>query len=420
MTSPKDPDLAAVQGGSPVRSHPPPGVLDRAGRTLGDEEIAALERVVRSGVLWRVDGHETPLLEEEFAAMYGVRQAVATSSGTAALHLAIAAVDPEPGDEVITTPLTDFGTIIPILAQNAVPVFADVDPRTGNLDPASVESLVSDRTRAIVAVHLFGAAAPVQELVLIARRHGLMLIEDCAQAYLARPAIGDRYVGTYGDIGCFSLQQSKHITCGDGGLVICDDHDLARAMRLFADKGWPRDSGIRTHLHLGLNYRITELQAAVARAQLPKLDSVVERRRAVARRVIHQARLPGLEWPALPERHAFWLLPLVVDPVTTGADNRTWADALTAEGVPTSAGYIAEPVYRYPVLSERRTYGRSGFPLTVPPARADALAPPDCPVAERLVGSTLITVGCNEGWSDADADDVAGAITKVHRWFSSR
>ena len=414
MNASRTTDMLAIHGGRPVRQSPLPNVLDPEGRTLGDEEIAALERVVRSAHLWRVDGAETTALEKEFAAMHGGEHAIAASSGTAALHLALAAVDPEPGDEIITTPLTDFGTIIPILAQNAVPVFADVDPHTGNLDPASVEKMVSERTRAIVVVHLFGAAAPVQELQQIARRHDLMLIEDCAQAYLARPPASDGLVGTYGDIGCFSLQQSKHITCGDGGLVLCKDAELTRRMRLFADKGWPRDTGTRTHLHLGLNYRITELQAAVARAQLKKLETVVERRRATASRIITGVGgLPGLRWPASPERHSFWLLPMLIDS-PTGADNHAWAEALNAEGVPASAGYIQAPVYSYPAFAERRTFGASGFPLTTPPARAEALEPPACPVAERLVESSLVTLGCNEGWSASDADDVVEAVTKVH------
>ena len=418
MTAPGHSSRPALLGGEPVRLHPLPSVLDPAGRTLGDEEVAAVERVIRSGLLWQVGGHETPRLEAEFAARYGAGHAVATSSGTAALHLAVAAVDPDPGDEIITTPLTDFGTVIPILAQNAVPVFADVDPLTGNLDPASVERLISPRTRAIVVVHLFGAAAPIGQLVQVAQRHGVMVIEDCAQAYLARPSDDGRFVGTYGDVGCFSLQQSKHITCGDGGLAICDDDELTRRMRLFADKGWPREAGARTHLHLGLNYRITELQAAVARAQLAKLRAVVDRRRAVAGRIITGcADLSGLAWPEAPQRHAFWLLPMVVDHDVTGADNQAWSEALAAEGIPASAGYLSAPIYEYPVLAQRRTYGASGFPLTVPPARADALVPPSCRHAERLVGDTLVTLACNEGWSDADADDVITAIRKVHDWF---
>src|SRR5690606_38474407 len=140
------------------------------------------------------------------------------------------------------------------------------DPVTGNLDVESVRARITSRTRAIMVVHLFGSPAPVASLRALADEHGLMLIEDSAQAYLTRCPAG-RLAGTVGRIGCSSLQQSKHITAGDGGLCITDDAALARRMRLFADKGWPRDTDERTHLFLSVNYRMTELQAAVARAQ---------------------------------------------------------------------------------------------------------------------------------------------------------
>jgi dTDP-4-amino-4,6-dideoxygalactose transaminase len=393
-----------------------PSAIEPAGRTLGDEEAKALAEVLASAKLnFTVGGTQTPALETEFAALLGVDHAVACSSGTAALHLAVGAVDPAPGDEIITSPLTDFGTVIPILAQNAVPVFADVDPGTGILDPTSVEALISERTRAIVAVHLFGAAAPVDVLRNIADRRGLTLIEDCAQAYLAALPDG-RLAGTVGHAGCFSLQQYKHITCGDGGLAVSADADFARTMRLFADKGWPRDTGGRTHVSYGMNYRITELQAAVARAQLAKLPGVVSRRRRAAQRLADALRpLTGLSVPADPDRHAVWLFPVVLDVDAAGADNRAYAAALAAEGVPVSAGYLSQPVYGYPVLAHRRLYGGSGFPFTSPPARAEVnYGPGLCPQAERLIDRTLLVVQWNEAYTDADVDEIAGAFCRVH------
>ena len=393
-----------------------PTAADASGRTFGPEEQAALAGVLASGKLnFTVGGEHTPALEAEFASMLGVRHAVACSSGTAALHLAVAAVDPAPGDEIITTPITDFGTVIPILAQNAVPVFADVDPVTGLIDPDSVESLISDRTRAIIAVHLMGAAAPVDVLREIADRHGIILIEDCAQAYLTELPDG-RLAGTVGQVGCFSLQQYKHITCGDGGLAVTNDPDLARTMRLFADKGWPRDTGQRTHLSLGFNYRMTELQAAVARAQLTKLPDVVAARRRTAQRFADALRdLPGIAVPDHLERHAVWLFPIVLDVAEAGGDNAAYAAKLAAEGVPASAGYLSQPVYLYPVLAERRLYGGSGFPFTSPPARREFRYEPGlCPNAERLIGSRWLVIEWNERYSDADVAELAAAFTRVH------
>lgn len=410
----------ALDGGTPVRRALFPNVNVPEGRTLGDEEIAALERVIRSGQLNCTVGGETKAFEAAFAAYYDVPHAVASSSGTAALHLAVAAVDPEPGDEIITTGLSDAGTVLPILAQNAVPVFADVDPTTGNLDPAAVREQITSRTRAIIAVHLFGQPAPVAELRALADEHGIVLIEDCAQAYLTRCAPDGALAGTVGHLGCFSLQQSKHITAGDGGLTISSDPALARRARLFADKAWPRDTDERTHLFLGLNYRMTELQAAVARAQLPKLAGVVDGRRKAAQPL--NAAIAGLSGlsAGTEEGAAYWLYPVFVDPAVAGADAREYARVLAAEGIPAVGGYIQRPLYLTPVLAEARTYGKSRYPLTVPPATTvPSYAPGLCPRTEALIGERLFVIGWNEHYSDDDVADIVAAVRKVHAHFDA-
>ncbi|MFC6016273.1 DegT/DnrJ/EryC1/StrS family aminotransferase [Plantactinospora solaniradicis] len=383
-----------------------PSMIDSSGRTLGTEEIEAVTRVLQSGMLSAVWGKEVRALEREMADLHGVSHAVACSSGTAALHMAVAAVAPDPGDEIITSPISDFGTVAPILAQNAVPVFADVDPDTGNLDPAAVTAAIGPRTRAILGVHLFGA--PASGLREVADSAGVPLIEDCAQAWLARYP-DDRLAGTVGTIGCFSLQQWKHITCGDGGLTITDDAALARRMRLFADKGWPREGGVRRHESLGLNYRMTELAGAVARAQLSKLPGVLADRRRTARRLSAAlADLPGVRVPADPDRHAWWLFPVVLDPPLT---NHEVAAALARAGVPARAGYLDEPLHCAPALVEAPTYGGSRYPLTVPPAdRVPALGWGTRPNAERLITQTLLVIDWNERYTDTHVDQIAQAV----------
>lgn len=411
----------AIAGGTPIRQLPFPGVSAANGRRIGDEEVAAATRVLTSGRLGSTVGDETRTLEREFAAMYKLEApAVACSSGTAALHLAVAAVDPEPGDEIITTGLSDAGTVLPILAQNAVPVFADIEPQTGNLDVDSVRSRITDRTRAIIVVHLFGQPARAAELRRLADEHGLILIEDCAQAYLTHCAPDGALAGTIGHLGCFSLQQSKHITAGDGGLVIGQDPDLMRRAKLFADKAWPRDTNERTHLFLGLNYRMTELTAAVARAQLPKLAGVVDDRRKAAEQLLTALdALPGVE-PGLHEGASYWLFPLFIDPALAGADAHTYARALTAEGIPANGGYIQRPLYLTPVLSEQLTYGRSGYPLSVPPAsRVPSYVPGLCPVTENLIGERLIVLGWNEQYTPTDVTDITRAVEKVHAAYAA-
>lgn len=375
-----------------------PSMGSADGRTLGAEELAALERVIGSGMLSSVWGTEARALEREVAQLYGVRHAVSCSSGTAALHLAVVAAAPDPGDEIITTPITDFGTVAPIVAQNAVPVFADVDPATGNLDPAAVAALIGPRTRAIMVVHLFGAPAPVDELRALADAHGIALIEDCAQAWLTELP-GGRLAGTAGSVGTLSLQQWKHITCGDGGLVLTDDDSLARTMRLFADKGWDRAVG-RSHESLGLNYRMTELQAAVARAQLVKLPGVVADRRQTAEALVKS--LDGLDHTVLPrpDGHAWWLFPLV----RPGGDAPELAAHLQAAGIPARAGYLTEPLNRAPVWAGPM-YGSSRFPI-------DGAAGPTlpCPQAERLVARTLLVIDWNEHYTDEHVALIAAEI----------
>ncbi|SEG97207.1 dTDP-4-amino-4,6-dideoxygalactose transaminase [Nonomuraea solani] len=373
-----------------------PNMAEPAGRTLGDEETAALERVIRSGMLSSVWGTEARALEREVGELYGSRHAIACSSGTAALHLSVVAAAPDPGDEIITTPITDFGTVAPILAQNAVPVFADVDPSDGNLDPDAVAALIGPRTRAIMAVHLFGAPARAGKLRALADEHGLILIEDCAQAWLTELPTG-RYAGTAGHVGTLSLQQWKHITCGDGGLTITGDDELARRMRLFADKGWDRAAG-RSHESLGLNYRMTELQAAVARAQLAKLPGVVAARRRTAGELIEALRGHEGIVPPRPDGHAWWLFPLVLP----GGGAPELAAHLSAAGIPARAGYLKEPLNKAPLWGGP-IYGTSHYPL-------DGYRPAACPEAERLVGDTLLIIDWNEHYTSEHVAAIAEAI----------
>ncbi len=250
-----------------------PSDADHTGRDLGGDELALLREVIESGTLNCTKGTQVKAFEEAFAARHGVPHARAVSSGTAACHAAIAAIDPEPGDEIITTSITDMGAIAPILYQLAIPMFADVDPVTLNVTPATVAARITSRTRAIVATHLFGNPCDVAGIVAIASAHGIPVIEDCAQAYLATQH--ERLVGTIGTIGAFSLQQGKHMTTGEGGVTITADPALARWMTLFSDKAWGYGDPNPDHYFLALNYRMTDLQGAVARAQLAKLDGVV-------------------------------------------------------------------------------------------------------------------------------------------------
>lgn len=404
--------ILAVDGGTPVRSTPLPG----HDRLMGQDEIDALTEVIRSGQLGRHGGTKVKELERAFAERYGMNHAIAVSSGSAADHTAIAMIDPEPGDEIITTPCTDFGTILGILFQNAIPVFADLDPETLCLDPVSVEAKITSRTRGILAVHLFGGLADIDALKAIGDRHGIPVIEDCAQAQLAE--IDGRLAGTIGQIGCFSFNNTKHLNCGEGGMVITNDDALARRARLFADKAWPRDEDERYSLFLGQNYRLNELEAAVALVGLRRLDdNVAARRKAVESVYERIAGVPGIEIPgSLPNaRSSYWILHLFVD---DGIDPGAVSSALAAEGIPFSARYVT-PLYTWPVLRDANTYGRSRFPFDSPYSdRAFDYAPGLCPVFEKR-REQLILLSVDEQWTDDDADDVAAAIRKVLPRFAT-
>ena len=213
-----------------------PSDQDATGRTLGESEIELLRKVIESGTLTSTKGPMVKRFEQAFAAKLGVKHAIACASGTAAIHCAVAAINPDPGDEIITSPITDMGAISPILYQGAIPVFADVDPISLNVTAATIEQALSDRTRAILVTHLFGNPAEMTAIMALAKRRGIPVIEDCAQAFLAESE--GRQVGTIGAIGCFSLQQGKHITTGEGGIVVTNDDSHARHVRLFVNKAW--------------------------------------------------------------------------------------------------------------------------------------------------------------------------------------
>jgi len=198
-------------------------------RLFGPEGLGLLHRALINQDLFGVDGKMVTQFEQDFAHAYGVSYAVASTSGTAAIHTALGTININPGDEVITAPITDLGTIIPIINQGAIPVFADID-ESYNMDPAQVENKITSRTKAIIVVHLFGNTCDMDAMVSIARKHNVVLIEDCCQAHMTE--YKGKYVGTIGDIGCFSFQQTKHMTTGDGGMTITNNKDYYEHMKL--------------------------------------------------------------------------------------------------------------------------------------------------------------------------------------------
>jgi dTDP-4-amino-4,6-dideoxygalactose transaminase len=412
----------AAEGGTPVRTERFPSVGDISGRDLGEEEISYLTEVIRSGKLFRYGGKFVNQFEQEFAQVHSAKHALAVTSGSAALHTALAATNPEPGLEVITSPITDMGSVLPILHLNCIPIFADLDRRTYNLDPASVAAKVTDKTHAIIAVHLFGQMCDMDPLLEIARKRNLYLIEDACQAYLAE--YKGHLAGTMGHIGAFSMQQSKHLTAGDGGLCITNDDALAERGRLFADKAWPRTAGARGYLFLGINYRMNELTGAVGLAQLHKVRGCVERRRANAARLTARlAQVPGVNPPhAAPERkHSYWQYVITIDEKALGVSPADFTQALNAEGIPAGVGYIGRPIYMSPVLKDKRAYGaKSRCPWDCHYYGRDLeYREEDCPNTLECL-RTMIVIPWNEQYSEQDVNDIADGLEKVAGHYRAR
>lgn len=351
---------------------PLPSDQDASGRTLGEEEIALLSEVIHTGTLTSTKGNFVKTLEKEFAAALGVAHAVAAGSGTTAIHAAISAIDPEPGDEIVTTSITDMGALTPILYQGAIPVFADVDPRTCNVTAESIEAAISPKTRAIVVTHLFGNPCDMTGIMAVANKHGLPVIEDCAQAFGATWA--GKPVGTFGALGCFSLQQGKHITTGEGGLVVSNDAALARRAFLFVNKAWGYGDPQPDHYFIALNGRMSELQGAVAVAQLKKLDAVVQSRvDSAAYLSTKLADLDGIETPWQNDRavHTFWKYCLRVEGRVIAGGAPGLAALLKERGIASAPRYIQKPAFRCAVFAEQRTFGNSRWPFTL--ARPEAV-----------------------------------------------
>jgi dTDP-4-amino-4,6-dideoxygalactose transaminase len=388
--------------------------MNASGRTFGEEEEAFVLEVLRSGCLSRTGGSMVKRMEQEFAAMLNLPFAIACSSGTSAVHLCISALNLEPGEEIIVPPITDIGTILPILWQNAVPVFADIEPLTMTLDPADVARKITSKTRGIIAVHLAGQMCDMGALRKLADGHRLTLIEDCSQAYWAE--YKGNLAGTMGDMACFSLQQSKHVTCGEGGLMVTRNSEFARIAGLFADKAWPRDAttlGSGRFLFLSQNYRMSELQGAVALAQIRKVQTVVSRRRHAAESLGKLlGNLIDVKEPYVPAwtKHSYWLYLLRVAQPESGLRTQKIGDSLVAQGVPAWVRYIVDPLYLSPLFTEPATYGTSAYPFSE--YGSQRFERGLCPHAEAALDS-VIAIHWNENLTDAHVRRIAAAISNA-------
>jgi len=402
----------ALHGGPKVRTRPWP----ERGRRFGEQELKELREALEQNTLFYVYGEKTRRMCSRMARMCGMPHVVACSSGSAAIHSAIKACGVGPGDEVITSPITDAGTVLGIVYEGAVPVFADIDPLNYNVTAATIRERITARTRAVIVVHLAGCPADMEPIVRLCRRRGLRLIEDCAQAWCAK--LNGRWVGTFGDVGCFSLNDFKHISCGDGGLIVTADEELYRRAWLAVDKCYDRIAGTRDLPFAAPNYRITELQSAVAFAQLGKVRAITDARHRLGARLSRGlAGIPGVR-PHHEPRGAYstwWFYLMQIEPERLGVSAQTFAEAMNAEGIPVHAGYT-EPVYlTYGYLRRKSAFNHSRWPFSLA-RKSLSYGPGYCPVAERVIRNCIM-VPLREELSARDVDDIVAATRKVARAF---
>ena len=394
---------------------------------IGAEEVQAAKEVIESGVLsqfigaWHPDflgGPKVKEFEALCASYFRVKHAITVNSWTSGLIAAVGAIGIQPGDEVIVPPWTMCASATAILHWNAIPVFADIDPATFCLDPNSVEANITPYTKAIMAVDIFGQSADMDALMSIAKRHGLKVISDTAQAPGA--LYKGKFAGTLADVGGFSLNYHKHIHTGEGGILVTNDDTIAQRLQLIRNHAEAVVEGMGvsdlTNM-VGYNFRLGEIECAMGISQLKKLQKFIERRNSVAISLNEKlVDLPGLRTPSLMAdcSHVYYSYGLVLDTKLLGFKREVLVKALEAEGISgLSNGY--QNVHLLPIFQKKVAYGSKGFPWSSDICQRDvSYAKGICPVAEKLHDETYLGFAmCLHDLSDADVDLIAQAFHKV-------
>lgn len=398
--------------------------------SIGSEELKAAHQVIESGVLsqfmgtWHEDFYGGPKVREfesACAAYFGVKHAVTVNSWTSGLIAAVGAIGIEPGDEVIVSPWTMCASATAILHWNAIPVFADIEDKTFNLDPKSVEANITPYTKAIMAIDIFGHSADMAALMAIADKHGLKVISDTAQAPGAY--YKGKYAGTLAHVGGYSLNYHKHIHTGEGGVLVTDNDEIAERLQLIRNhaEAVVGAKGVTNLANMvGYNFRLGEIECAIGIEQLKKLSRLVAGRQHLANRLTEGlSKLRGLRPPVVRTdcTHVYYTYPILLDMAALGVSSQQLYEALRAEGVPVSKQY--QNLHLLPMYQQKIAYGSHGFPWTSDVCRREvAYSKGICPVAEGLNESGFLSLGmCTFDYTDADIDLVVEAFRKVWAGF---
>jgi perosamine synthetase len=398
----------------------------KAYNSIGHEELIAVTEVMKTGVLskflgvWHEDFYGGPKVREfehDAAKYFGVKHAITVNSWTSGLIAAVGAVGVEPGDEVIVTPWTMSATASAILHWGGIPVFADIDINTYNLELSSIEKNLSPHTKAILVADIFGQSADMDEIMSFARARDLKVISDTAQAPGAK--YKNKYAGTLADIGGFSLNYHKHIHTGEGGILVTNDDGLAERLCLIRNHGEAvvGDKGVLNISNtIGYNFRMGEIEAAIGIEQLKKLEDLVVSRQKIANQLTDGLKgLVGLRLPNIrvDRDHVYYTFPMQIDTSITGVSRDLIADALQAEGVSVSRRY--QNIHLLPIFQKKIAYGTKGFPWTSNYCKREIHYHKGiCPNAEFLNDSSYLGFGlCVYDLDESDVSMIISAFKKV-------
>ena len=394
--------------------------------SIGEEELNAVSEVIKSGVLskylgaWHEDFYGGPKVrefEDQAASFFDVKHAITVNSWTSGLVAAVGAIDISPGDEVIVTPWTMSASATAILHWNAIPIFADIDPKTYNLDPQSIEKNITSKTKAILVADIFGLSADMNKINEIASKYNLKVISDAAQAPYAM--YDNKLAGTLGDIGGYSLNYHKHIHTGEGGILVTNNDYYAEKLKLIRNHGEvvALDKNLDSIVNvIGHNFRLGEIECAIGIEQLKKLKTKVSRRQEIASLLNQGLKgLDGLEIPYVPENqtHSYYMYPIQIDANEIGISKDVICKDLQAEGFNISSRY--QNIHLLPIYQEKIAYGDKGFPWTADFSRKDiSYARGICPNAEGLNEFSYIGFGmCTYEWSNQDVNLIIDTFHKV-------
>jgi perosamine synthetase len=405
----------AIKGGKPIRKkdfpkHP----------IIGNDEKNAVLEVLQSGNLSTfiaqagknfLGGKKIQEFEKKFSHYIGTKHAVAFNSATSALHAAVVAVGVKPGEEVIVPPYTFTSTATSVLMHNAIPIFSDVTNDTFCLDPKKLENNLSPLTKAITPVHLFGHSCEMDEIVNFAKKNDLKIIEDCAQAP------GGQYkgktVGTIGDCGIFSFQESKNMMTGEGGMLVTDDDEIVKVARMMRNHGEVLNLSDTKRTYkseiLGYGYRMTELEASLGIVQLKKLDFMNNQRIELTKYLTEKLnKMPGFNHTKLDHvKHVYYVYSFTFDEKIVGISRDKFCEAMQAEGIPFFGGYV-KPLYLNPLYQEKQAFAFKHHIGTTNYSHGS------CPISEDLFENKLImTPVCRHPSTIKDMDDIIHAIEKV-------